>query len=184
MTDVFARYLAPAIMKITFRAIGDTSHGFSKDQREDIQSMAELLKGWKGQMEETSVAATVYSYWSYFFHASLFQQYTNKGKIESQFTVTEPDPEDPEKEITKQFWQLKTRFLITDNYAFADTHQRLILAVLEDKEDELVKFNKICKGAYSDFYDGGADCAHNIARSFLDAKLFLEKEVSPNVADW
>lgn len=101
MTDVFARYLAPAVSKITFRTIGDATHGFTKDQKDEIQSMAELLKGWKGEMLETSVAATVYSYWSYFFHASLFQEYTNKGKKESKFIVTEDDPNDPEKKVTK-----------------------------------------------------------------------------------
>lgn len=72
-------------------------------------------------MVETSIAATVYSYWDYFFRASLFQEYTNKGKTESQFTAMEPDDKDPEKKVQKQFWQLKTRFLITDNYAFQDT---------------------------------------------------------------
>lgn len=101
MTDVFARYLAPAVLKITVRTIGDTTHGFTKDQKDEIQSTVELLKGWEGQMLETSVAATVYSYWNYFFLASLFQEYTNKGKKESEFIVTEDDENDPEKKVTK-----------------------------------------------------------------------------------
>lgn len=55
-------------------------------------------------MVENSIAATVYSYWDYFFRGSLFQAYTNKGKTESQAMSMEPDDKDPEKKVQKQFW--------------------------------------------------------------------------------
>ena len=33
-------------------------------------------------------------------------------------------------------------------------------------------------------YKGDNVCAYNIARSFSDAKIFLEKNVSKNTTDW
>lgn len=49
-----------------------------------------------------------------------------------------PDEKNPKLEVDKIFWDLKTRFLLTDNYAFdSNTIQKLILAVVEEDEDAL-----------------------------------------------
>ena len=61
----------------------------------------------------------------------------------------------------------------------------MLLAIHEENQSEIAKFNKLCKKGFDgDHYDGDGQCAHNVARSFLEAKIYLEKEVSPNVQDW
>lgn len=44
--------------------------------------MVKILKGFNGLMAEDSVQATIYNYWSYFFHGTLFHEYTKNGKKE------------------------------------------------------------------------------------------------------
>ena len=66
--------------------------------------MIKLLEDFHGEMSESSIGATVYSYWQYFFYDSLLQQYTNKGKKESKYRTKEEDENDADKEVIKQFW--------------------------------------------------------------------------------
>ena len=45
------------------------------EQSKDVDFMVNLLKGWTGQMEKDSVAATVYSFTFMHIHKSLFHLY-------------------------------------------------------------------------------------------------------------
>jgi acyl-homoserine lactone acylase PvdQ len=52
-----------------------------------------------------------------------------------------------------------------------------------EKDPENEKFNRICRGHYSD-YKGSRDCMYNMARAMSEAYDFLGKNVSHNFADW
>ena len=45
------------------------------------------------------------------------------------------------------------------------------------------KYQVLCKNAYPE-YTGGNPCAHNVARSFITVKHFLETNVSAKKEDW
>jgi hypothetical protein len=81
------------------------------------------MRNFDGSMDEESIPATIYSYWQYFFYQSLFKKYTSKGKLESKLT----DKTDDGK--VEQFWTLKRRLLLVDNYAFYDYYQRMIYSL-------------------------------------------------------
>ena len=68
-----------------------------------------------------------------------------------------------------------------DNYAFFDFYQRLIVVIAEGSESS--KYNRLCKGAFKD-YEGTENCAHNMARSFLQTKTHLEVDIGLKRNDW
>ena len=63
MTDVVARDMTPHILRITSSILEREQSGFSDDESKEIRSMTKLLEDFTGQFTETSVGATVYSYW-------------------------------------------------------------------------------------------------------------------------
>jgi len=83
MTDIFARDHSPLVVSIVENIVNDTEHHFSSEQRKDITEMVAYLKNFDGKMEESSVSATVYSYWHYFFYRSLFMMQSTNGPSES-----------------------------------------------------------------------------------------------------
>ena len=72
--------------------------------------------------------------------------------------------------------------LFSDNYAFQQTYQRIILEA--DSLGAESRFQVICQGAYDSEYKGDNSCAYNVARTLVDAKNLLEKKVSKNPDDW
>ena len=72
--------------------------------------------------------------------------------------------------------------LFSDNYAFQQTYQRIVLEA--DSLGAESRFQVICKGAYDLEYKGDNSCAYNVARALVDAKNLLEKKVSKNPDDW
>jgi len=149
MTDVVARDLTPKIIDITLRTVNDPEHKFSEDQIKDIKKMVGLLKDFKGLMTEESVGATVYSFWHYFFHRSLFHRFTTNGKYGR--TIREKEIVDDGEKLEK-FWSNTRRLAIADNYAFGDTFIRMITSVAEGTATD--GQNSICAEAYDDSYTG------------------------------
>lgn len=172
LTDVIARGLAPSIVKITEKAL--TQGTWTKDQRASIEYMLSIFRSFDGKMEETSIPATIYSFWQYFFYQSLFTKYTNKGKIESKVTEIIDGKEEP-------FWNLKKRLLLVDNYAFYDYYQRMIYAVASGENHQ--RYQRICQG-YDEEFKGNSHCEHNIALAFYEAHQYLLKEISTKEKDW
>jgi len=83
MTDIFARDHSPLVVSIVENIVNDTEHRFSTEQRKDITEMVAYLKNFDGKMVESSVSATVYSYWQYFFYRSMFIMQSTNGPSES-----------------------------------------------------------------------------------------------------
>jgi hypothetical protein len=83
--------------------------------------------------------------------------------------------------LTEQIADEAIKMPITNNYPFLDFYQRLILALTADINDQ--KSNNFCKGAFPS-YKGSQHCAHNMIRSFVEAKQILERDVSPKEEDW
>jgi len=83
MTDIFARDHSPLVVSIVENIVNDTEHRFSTEQRKDITEMVAYLKNFDGKMVESSVSATVYSYWQYFFYRSMFWMQSTNGPSES-----------------------------------------------------------------------------------------------------
>ena len=105
-------------------------------------------------MNGQSVAATIYSFTFMNIAKSLFHKYEDN----------------PYKRIG-----------LTDGYLYNDFIQILFKDV--SINGSASKYTKICENAYPE-YKGGNVCAYNVARSFSEAKQFLESEVSKNSADW
>ena len=112
------------------------------------------LKTWYGDMHETSVGATVYATWQYYFMSSL---------------------------LNTQIKDDAVRLALIGNYPFIDYVQRLVHTMVEDPENE--RFNQICSGAFPE-YKGKKQCLYNIARSMSETYKFLSTEVSPESNDW
>ena len=134
MTDIFARDHSPLVVSIVENIVNDTEHGFSAQQRKDMTEMVAYLKNFDGKMEESSVSATVYSYWQYFFYRSLFMMQSTRGPSESLRANPEVNKETGEMEQVK-FWDLKRRIVLGDNYAFTDYFNRLIVALSKGQAD-------------------------------------------------
>ena len=134
MTDIFARDHSPLVVSIVENIVNDTKHGFSAQQRKDMTEMVAYLKNFDGKMEESSVSATVYSYWQYFFYRSLFMMQSTNGPSESLRANPEVNKETGEMEQVK-FWDLKRRIVLGDNYAFTDYFNRLIVALSKGQAD-------------------------------------------------
>ena len=115
------------------------------DQAKDLEFMINLLDGWTGLMDEQSVAATVYSFTFMNIHKSLFHAY---------------EKDDPDERIA-----------FTDGYLYIEFIYTLLRNIAENGAAS--KYNKICRNAYLE-YQGENICAYNVARSFTDAKQFLE----------
>ena len=126
----------------------------TSEQLEDMQFMIDLLNGWQGNMDEDSIAATVYSFTLMSIHKSLFHAY-----------------EDDQDE----------RLAFTDGFLYNEFIQTLLKSV--SKDGEASRFNKVCQKAYPE-YKGENICTYNIARSFSDAMRFLESNVSKRIEDW
>ena len=72
----------------------------------------------------------------------------------------------------------------SDNYHFTDAFQNIIESILKEKEKS--HFQILCEGSYPDSapQDLSNHCAYQIAMALLDAKAFLERNVSADVNDW
>ena len=71
--------------------------------------------------------------------------------------------------------------LISDNYAFIQLYQRLLLEV--EVEGEQSHFQILCEQAHPE-YKGMNHCAYNVAKAMVEAKQLLTKNVSKSPADW
>ena len=76
----------------------------SREDQEHLDSALNIYRGWDGSFEEDSVAASIHMHFNMDFYKSLFHKYE---KDESE------------------------RLLISDNYAFVQFYQRLLLEVDE-----------------------------------------------------
>lgn len=142
--------------------------------------MVKLLDGFDANFHERSVQATVYSFWQYFFLDSLFKQYTIHG--EHEMTRVGVDMVNG-KEVRTPLWSNdKIRFSFTDNYLNTFFVQKLILKLSDGEVPE--KYNKLCKKAYFDGYNGDEQCQHNLARAFFDAYIHLEKLLGSDTKNW
>ena len=117
--------------------------------------MLDLFDGWKGLMDKESIAASVYSYTMYYFSKSLFHAYV-EGEVEN-------------------------RLLYSDNYLMHNVNIRLLESAAKDGNTS--HFNPICRNGYPD-YSGKNHCSYNLAKSFIDAKNFLEANMSAKHTDW
>lgn len=115
-----------------------------------------LLEEWNNEMCEECIGATVYSYWQMFMYNSMFQDYI------------------PERD--KAFSNL-----MTDGYVFTDFFRRMMAYLTSDINNP--KYNRFCNNGFPD-YKGDASCAYNVARSFVEAKQYLDRNVSKNPNDW
>ena len=179
--DVFARELTPHIVQIAEGVVRHhKAHQLSRDQADEISKMVETLRGFTGEMTETSVQATVYNYWQYFFYGSLFQDYTVKGKKE-QLRLGKTVVDGQERFIP--FWQDTKRFYsLIDNYRFSHFYHRLIHKISSGEITD--KYNAMCKGKYFDRYEGPDHCAHNVARAFFEVALHLNKTLGTDSKEW
>ena len=81
--------------------------------------MSSYLEGFDGKMEPTSIAASVYSVWHYFFMKSLlWDQTTNRD----------------------EFWDEKKRLSVTDTYYFFDFYMKVVKAASDGDK----KYEKVC----------------------------------------
>jgi hypothetical protein len=81
--------------------------------------MNSILEGFDGKMEPTSIAASVYSVWHYFFMKSLLWNLTSNKD---------------------EFWDEKKRLSITDTYYFFDFYMKVVKAASDGDK----KYNKVC----------------------------------------
>ena len=109
-------------------------------------------------------------------------EFTSKGPTESKLRSREESETHPDKMEIKQFWDVKRRLLLVDNFGTNDVYKRLIMGISEGTITS--KHDRLCKGAFSDGYEGEQQCAHNVARAFFEAKQFIDKEISPSTKDW
>lgn len=68
------------------------AHHLTDSEFRNIDFMLNKFSNFDGLMVEESVAATIYSYWQYFFYQSLFMQYTIHGPTEKHRVNSKGDP--------------------------------------------------------------------------------------------
>jgi len=71
--------------------------------------------------------------------------------------------------------------LLTDGYVFTDFFRRMMADLTINIHS--VKYNRFCHNGFPE-YKGDASCAYNVARAFVEAKQYLDWNVSKNVKDW
>ena len=59
VVDVVARRMAPKIASIS----QDVSHHLTKEQKNQLEEMLQILAPWEGSFDESSIGASVYSKW-------------------------------------------------------------------------------------------------------------------------
>lgn len=123
--------------------------------KKNAEFVINKLKYWHGEMDEMSTGATVYSVWQVKFYNTLLHDHIKDEEF---------------------------RLALVGNYPFIDFVQRMIITIDTDPSNE--RFNKVCKGAYSNAYKGTSSCVYNLVRSMSEAYEFLTKELSPNPGDW
>ena len=94
---------------------------FTQTELAQLETAIEHLQGWDGRFSAESVSATIYAYVSVFFQKSLLHDYSDS---ESH------------------------RLRIVDNYNFLDYLERLLLDVSSTLGSD---FNKVCRGAFSEY---------------------------------
>lgn len=107
-------------------------------------------------MTEDSVGASVYSFWQITMFESMFKNYAPEG----------------DKDFSS---------LVVDGYTFTDFFRRMLLQLSDDVH--IVKYNRLCANGFTE-YKGDAACAYNVARSLIEVKHYLDRNVSRNQADW
>ena len=141
-------------MPVLSEIANNIKNELSQDQMQEMDYMFSLLDGWNGEMEEDSIAATVYSFALLAINKSFYHAY-------------EKDPEQ--------------RANMIDGYLQSTFTEHLFKEILE--KGDVSPLNRVCKDAYPE-YKGTEHCAYNIARSFADTKNFLETNVSSASEDW
>ena len=104
-------------------------------------------------MDEDSVAASIHMHYMMAVYKSLFHK--------------QVPAEGGEKE----------RLLISDNYAFIQMYQRMLVEV--DEQGAQSHFQKICEQAHPE-YKGLNYCAYNVAKAMADSHALLTENVSKN----
>lgn len=145
--------------------------------------MLNLLNDYKGDMSADQIPATVYSFWHYFFHASLFKYWTEDDSAQKQLKNSVGG---------KPFWNRQTRTAITDNYSFQTFYFNLIKELSENPDS--TKYDKMCLNGFEHFKykenheklvaKGGKICQYNAAWAILEAKDALFKHVSSDSRTW
>ena len=107
-------------------------------------------------MSKDSIGASVYSYWQIFMYKSMFRNYIPEG--EQNFVGK-----------------------LTNGYVFTDFFRIMMVKLRENLVS--AKYNKFCDNGYHE-YTGELSCAYNIARSLVETKKHLERNVSKNTKDW
>ena len=84
----------------------------------------------------------------------------------------------------KYDFQEEDRMAFSDNFHFTDAYQRIMRSILEEKENS--HFQIICEGSYPESAPASLSnhCAYHIAMTLLDAKSFLEQNISGKTDDW
>lgn len=108
-------------------------------------------------MAEDSVAASLHMHYMLAFYKGLFHKQLPGEDMEEQ------------------------RMFISDNYAFTQMYQRLVLEV--EREAERSHFQIICEQGHRE-YRGGNPCAYNVAKAMASASMLLTKNVSSKPEDW
>ena len=154
VVDVVARRVTPKLVQICQT---DAKGLIPSQSQADLDKMLGILSDWPGSFDMDSVAATLYTRWYIQFIRNLYLRYG----------FTEED-----------------RMAFSDNYHFTDAFQNIIESILVEKEKS--HFQIICEGSYPDNAPKGLSnhCAYQIAMALLDAKEFLERNVSADVKDW
>ena len=94
------------------------------------------------------------------------------GKKESQRVDDDGSP----------FWTDRKRLLLLDNFVFTDFYHKLVVRMAQG--GSMQRYHRLCRGAYGKAYSGADPCKFNVAYSFVLAKQWLMKEVSPRAEDW
>lgn len=97
--DVFARNMRPYVVRIA----ESMKNELSPAEQLDMETVLQFYRTFDGDMTEDSVAGSVHMHYLLAFHKSLFHK-------------QEPDSEEE-------------RLLISDNYAFMQMYQRLLVEV-------------------------------------------------------
>jgi len=172
VVDVAARAMTPHILKIAETALNAEEYGFTQKDKQDAKYMMDFLKDFKGAMSQDSIPATVYSYWHYFFYSGFLHSYTSLGERGRAW-----------RNADEPFWNLKTRLSLVDNYGFADFYANLVLHLGENLQSD--KFDRLCANGFGEGkYKGARSCQYNVARAFIEAKKFIEENISKDSKTW
>ena len=128
---------------------------FSSKDVTSIDFMTDLLDDWKGEMSADSIAATVFSFTIVQFHQSLLHAY---------------DIFNDQSDIAK----------FQQDYYYQEFVLTLLKSIAQDGSQS--KYNMPCEEAFD--YSLDNPCVYNVGRAFIDARTYLEENVSKKTVSY